>query len=60
MPTSPKRRRRGSQKDRFRTARRAMERATRKFHSGQLVFAWFEDPAATSDPAPRQTGRVAT
>lgn len=60
MPTSPKRRRRGSQKDRFRTARRAMERATRKFHPGQLVFAWFEDPTATADSAIRPTGRAAT
>ena len=58
MPTSPKRRR-GSEKDRFRTARREMERATRKFHPCQLVFAWFEDPATTRNPAPRPTGRGA-
>jgi hypothetical protein len=61
MPTDPARRHRGPDKDRFRTARRAMERAIRKFR-GQLLFPWFEDPAALSakDPHPGQKGRAAT
>jgi hypothetical protein len=62
VPTDPSRRHRGPEKDRFRTARRAMERALRRFRGAQLVFPWFEDPAAATakDPAPGQTGRAAT
>jgi hypothetical protein len=52
MPTSPKRRRRNPEKDRFRAARRQKERNDRKLRGPQLVFSWFlEGP---------ETGRAAT
>jgi hypothetical protein len=62
MPTDPTRRHRGPAKDRFRAARRAKERADRKFVGPQLLFPWFEDPTAPAVkiPHPGQTGRAAT
>jgi hypothetical protein len=60
MPTDFTCRRRGPEKDRFRAARRARDRADRKFRGAQLLFPWFEDPAAPAveHPRPRKTGRA--
>ena len=60
MRTDPTRRHRGPEKDRFRTARRARERSDRKTRGGQMLFPWFEDPAApaAADSSPAQTGRA--
>ena len=53
-------RKRNPSKDRFRAGRRIAEKANRKAHSPQLVFAWFEDHAAPAgkDLAPGREGRA--
>jgi hypothetical protein len=55
-------RKRNPSKDRFRAGRRIAEKAARKARNRQLVFAWFEDPAAApvKDPAINRIGRAAT
>ena len=62
MRTDPTSRRRGPEKDRFRAARRAKDRADRKFRGAQLLFPWFTEFVATSTEAPAAAnmGRVAT
>jgi hypothetical protein len=55
MPTSSRRRQRTPEKDRFRTARRARERADRKIRGPQSVFPWFLEALAEDQP-----GRSAT
>jgi hypothetical protein len=61
MRTDPTSRRRGPEKDRFRAARRAKNRADRKFRGAQLLFPWFAEFVATStgNGAAGQTGRTA-
>jgi hypothetical protein len=60
MPTDPTSRRRGPEKDRFRAARRAKDRADRKFRGAQLLFPWFAEFVATSTGkrTADQTGRA--
>ena len=60
MPTDPTSRRRGPGKDRFRAARRAKDRADRKFRGAQLLFPGFAEIVATStnDPTTAKIGRA--
>jgi hypothetical protein len=60
MPTDPTTRRRGPEKDRFRAARRAKDRADSKVRGGQLLFPWFVEFVATSTGkrTADQTGRA--
>jgi hypothetical protein len=55
VSTSPKRRHRSPEKDRFRVARRQKDRSERKLHGPQLFFPWFLEGPATDQP-----GRSAT
>jgi hypothetical protein len=61
MRTDPTSRRR-PEKDRFRAARRAKDRADRKFRGAQLLFPWFAEFVAvpTGNGTADQTGRAAT
>jgi hypothetical protein len=60
MPTDRASRRRGPEKDRFRAARRAKDRADRKFRGAQLLFPWFAESVApsTGNGTAGQTGRA--
>jgi hypothetical protein len=62
MRTDPTSRRRGPEKDRFRAARRAKDRADRKSRGGQLFFPWFTESVATSTSNRNadQNGRAAS
>ena len=62
MRTDPTRRHRGPDKDRFRAARRAKDRADRKFRGTQLLFPWFAEFVATStgNGTAGQNGRATT
>lgn len=55
MPNETSRRRRGPEKDRFRTARRQKDRADRKLHGPQMIFPWYLEALASDQP-----GRDAT
>jgi hypothetical protein len=60
MRTDRTSRRRSPDKDRFRAARRAKDRADRKFRGAQLLFPWFAEFVATSagNGTAGQTGRA--